>query len=63
MGIKVKTPLLDTIVKENGKIISARYDYGDLSIVEPDSYVVTYSWLTRIKNSHQFYTKLLYFDK
>ena len=49
VGIKVKKPLLVTNVQENGKIISATYDYGDLSNVEQDTYVVTYFWPTRIK--------------
>ena len=49
MGIRVKKPLLVTNVQENGKIISARYDYGDVSNVKPDTYVVTYFWPTRIK--------------
>ena len=49
MGIKVKNPLLVTNVQENGKIISARYDYGDVSNVEPNKYIVTYFWPTGIK--------------
>lgn len=47
--IKVKKPLLVTNVQENGKIISTTYDYGNLSNVEEDTYVVTYFWPTCIK--------------
>ena len=49
MGVSVQKPLLVTNVADNGKIISVSYDYGDISNIKPDTYVITYFWPTRIK--------------